>query len=67
MANSLDVVAIRVAHKRAIIIGMVMWAQSRLAIVTAASCYGSRVKSIDDSAAFDAKGDVERRLVRRRH
>jgi hypothetical protein len=56
-------VSIKIANERAIIVGMIVRAQSGLSVIATSSRYGGGVKRVNDIAALDAKGDVERWLV----
>jgi len=56
-ANAAELVAVRVANIGAIIIGMIMRPQTRLALVAAARGQGGRMKTVDREAIIGRKSD----------
>src|SRR5665213_1234624 len=58
VANSLDVVAIRIEHERPVIVGVIMRAQSRRAVVRAAGRERGLVKPVDGFPVRRGEGDM---------
>ena len=58
MADRFDVVAVGIDHERGVIVGMVVRAQARGAVVGRARSQGRGMESIDGGAAICGKGDV---------
>ena len=63
MADGLDVVTVEVENKRAVIVGVIVRAQARRAVITRTSGDGGLVKGINQGARAHAKSDMNGRMV----
>src|SRR5947209_8506583 len=58
VAHRLDVDPIRIEHKRAIVVGVIMRPHARAAVVPPARRHGGRVESVHLRAGLGAEGDM---------
>lgn len=63
VANGFDIVAIGVQYKGAVVIFMVMRAQTGLSIIFATCCDGGGVERVNTCPALCCEGEVERRFL----
>ena len=61
MADSLHAMAVRVQHKRAVVVGMILWSQPRRTTVASATGKRRRIKSVYRPAIGSAKTQVRAR------
>src|SRR5262249_7916381 len=64
VTDSLDVVTVRIEHKRPVVVWMVIRPQARRTVVPAACCDGCLMEGIQRSARGHTKCDVDGRLGR---
>ena len=60
MADDLDIIAIRVKDKCAVIVRVILGAQARSAVVFSTSYYGGSVEFVDLLAILGGKGPTAR-------
>src|SRR6185437_16351471 len=62
MAHRLDVVAIGIEHEGAVVVRMILWTQTRRAIVAGAGGECRAIKGVDGTAVIGGDRNVQRRL-----